>query len=147
VSNHIEVTCADCGELILAPEPAPICGGMGYAITKDGKQVCYPCSARRLLAKLREDGKGCLYLTWDEHTPTVTDWTGELRFKVRHSRKGKHNIAGTRYDVWFNLDGYEWWGVQYGEWTQVCHCRRTSRRLAPRERQGGECEARYLMAE
>ena len=34
----------------------------------------------------------------------------------------------TTYDVWFiGPDGKEWHGVQYGDLTQVCHCRRVGK--------------------
>ena len=60
----------------------------------------------------------------------VTNWPASLSFNcdVKLTRGG-HNIAGTRYDVWFNgPDGYIWHGVNYGENTMVCHCKRTKQK-------------------
>jgi hypothetical protein len=47
---------------------------------------------------------------------------------------GRHNIAGVRYDVWFRgPDGHVWWGVQYGDMTQICHCKRTKEECNPND--------------
>jgi len=59
-----------------------------------------------------------------EHT--LTNWPGTLRFDPHYIKKGRHNIAGTRYDVWFpGPDGHIWHGINYGENTQITHCKRT----------------------
>jgi hypothetical protein len=60
----------------------------------------------------------------------VANWPGTLEFKVAKMTVGHHNIAGTRYDVWFTVVNVEtgcrenWHGVQYGENTMICRCRR-----------------------
>ena len=70
---------------------------------------------------MTEHGRIMLYLSNGE----VMNWPGTLRFPA-HVRKGRHNIAGSRYDVWFaGPDGFQWHGVQYGDNTQICHCKRT----------------------
>lgn len=70
-----------------------------------------------------------LYLKHDKGGYYVSNWPGTLRFDCL-IRKGRHNIAGTRHDVWFDgPDGYVWHGTQYGEWTEICHCRRTQRKV------------------
>lgn len=56
------------------------------------------------------------------------NWPGSLEFRC-WTRTGNHNIARTRYDVWFyGPDGYIWYGVTYGEDTQLCHCKRTKKK-------------------
>lgn len=61
---------------------------------------------------------------------TASNWPHTLVFRA-HGQVGRHNIAGKRYDVWFNgPDGYEWHGVTYGDWTQLCHCKRTKRKAS-----------------
>lgn len=50
-------------------------------------------------------------------------WPGTLKIKC-HVRTGRHNIAGTRYDVWFTFNGKNFYGVTYGDKTQICHIRR-----------------------
>lgn len=63
--------------------------------------------------------------TWEDEYATVQNWPGTLSFSVEAMRRGSHNWAGTRYDVWFNDDrGRHWQGVQYGDMTSLLHCRR-----------------------
>ena len=99
----------------------------GYGIDKDDKKHCWACCAARECAAMIETGKAMLYLTMDKGRKWhVTDWPGHLVFKVSSYRKGRHNIASTRIDVWFRgPDGHTWHGVQYGENTEIVHCRRT----------------------
>lgn len=69
-----------------------------------------------------------LYLTRDTTKPypdyTVSNWPGSLRIPVRHVSIGRHNMAGKRYTAYFTHEGREWVGVQYGDNTQVLHCRK-----------------------
>ena len=119
-------TILDCGH---APTPQkPGSCGTGYGTDSAGKTACYECCAEQDRKQMREDGRITLYLSPDlEINPQawkVTNWPGTLRFPVGRLHKGRHNIAGTRYDVWFMFDNQTWHGVQYGENTQVCHCKR-----------------------
>lgn len=114
----------------------------GYATNKDGKKLCFDCCAVEDKKYMIEHGnsKGLpLYLTPAKNPPTtprlagetygtyeVTNWPGTLRFKCNKPKKNYHNIAGHRYDVWFDgPDGFLWHGVNYGENTQIVHCKRT----------------------
>lgn len=137
---HVEgvfFRCGVCGQV----KPVQTSCGTGYGYDSygdDAKPVCYSCCAEQDKQWMVEHGRIALYLTCEPaskaRTPSgrktageVTNWPGTLRFKC-HTRYGRHNIAGVRYDVWFNgPDGYEWHGVTYGNYTQVCHCRRTKR--------------------
>jgi hypothetical protein len=102
-----------------------------------GNKVCYACCAEYDKEYMRKHGKITLYLTHQnplkpgtvsakEDGWRVTNWPSSLILPVFHIRKGKHNIAGSRYDVWFYFEGREWWGRQFGENTQLVHCRRTN---------------------
>ena len=86
-----------------------------------------------------EHGKITLYLSYrtEKGLASVTgkpysfrsywlgNWPGSIKIIPHHVRKGRHNIAGTRYDVWFtDHKNRQWHGVQYGENTQLCHCKR-----------------------
>lgn len=80
--------------------------------------------------QMAETGKIVLFLTISEYMNMrlfqdgkLTNWPGSLEIPCRVKR-GRHNMAGTRYDVWFRLHGKEWHGVQYGDNTQICHCKR-----------------------
>ena len=126
MSKH-EFDCADCGEHKVHVNPTGN-GGVGYArVSEDGieKKVCYDCCGKRDLVQMEAEGRIALYLVKREGKQIVVNWPGTLSFPVRYSRTGRHNIAGTREDVWFTgPDGREWWGVSYGQWTQICRCKR-----------------------
>lgn len=149
--------CNDCGEV----KPLHTSGGTGYGITTRGKRqvkICYECCGKRdrkymetsdrimlYLSKIDHGGGYCAldrkdehirrtsyakYLETNSHHWEVSNWPGTLKFRCQE-KKGRHNIAGTRHDVWFtDHQGNEWWGVQYGEWTQICHCRKLKRKAA-----------------
>lgn len=113
-------------------------GAMGYATNDKNEKICYDCCGDDDERYMIKTGKMMLYLTaittaafsiHNESTYKVTNWPNTLSFNCGTVRKGRHNIAGTRYDVWFSgPDGHVWHGVQYGENTQVCHCKRTVER-------------------
>jgi hypothetical protein len=123
--------CNDCGKTIVKPEGS--CG-TGYATVAEGQKevkVCYACCAERDKKWMDENDKITLYLTEKPDGYEVNNWPGTLKFRVRRSRKGYHNIARSRTDVWFrDHAGREWWGVLYGEWTQLCHCKKLKRGAA-----------------
>lgn len=116
--NMNTFTCAECG----AEKEIQTSGGTGYGQDKTGRKVCYACCAEIDRAEMKETGRAVLYL---DGVQQVTNWPGTLRLAVRYSRQGNHNMAGSRTDVWFQgPDGKEWHGTQYGENSQLCHCRR-----------------------
>lgn len=98
----------------------------GYGNTADNRIACYSCCAEQDKKAMREHGKIDLYLTKNEKGAyRITNWPGSLVFCTTYASKGKHNIAGTRQDVWFKFNDKLWHGVQYGNNTQICHCRQT----------------------
>ena len=115
--------CSDCGKV----KPVQTEGGTGYGYyPENNRPICYACCAIRDKESMMETGRGLLYLVgeWPLEIEVV-NWPGTLRFKPHYWRKGSHNIARTRYDVWFTgPDGKPWHGTQYGEMTQICRCRR-----------------------
>lgn len=130
--------CVDCGNTF---KPTGV--GTGYGVVKqEGVEVkvCYECCGKRDAKDMEDTGKTVLYLTSTVKHPTereyelgyrdtkvytVTNWPGTLAFKVFMSKEGHHNFAGSRTDVWFRgPDGKLWWGVQYGDTTQLVHCKR-----------------------
>ena len=124
----------ECGHL--PTEPHASCT-TGYGTDKDGNRKCFQCCADSDRQEMIETGKATLYLSKSIGTEgiyagrevwTVGNWPGSLKFRTGPVRKGRHNIARTRYDVWFRgPDGKDWHGVQYGENTQVCHCHRLAK--------------------
>ena len=122
-------TCSQCGETKTYDGI-----GTGYGKNKAGEKICYECCAIADRADMIATGKATLYLaTKAEHSTygraIVSNWPGTLQFSGRYS-VGRHNIARKRYDVAFRgPDGFMWSGRKYGDNTQICHCRRTKRRV------------------
>jgi hypothetical protein len=123
-----EFTCAECK----ITKPVQIGGGTGYAQSDDGL-ICYDCCAIRDKADMIKTGKALLYLTTSTNgklafgmfgDAVVSNWPGTLKLNARF-KLGRHNIARSRYDVWFiGPDGKSWHGVQYGEYSQLTYCKR-----------------------
>jgi hypothetical protein len=125
--------------------PTQSSGGTGYGratkhMVEDGDAphekatICYACCAVTDRARMLKTGKATLYLTHKPFTAQdvayypfvdgkVTNWPESLSFPCRVKR-GRHNIARWRYDVWFKVDGQNWHGVSFGDNTQICHCKR-----------------------
>ena len=121
-----KVFCATCGA-----ECVPEGCTTGYGQDRDGRAHCFACCAERERESMIATGKAVLYLTVESAATggpawKIKDWPGRLAFSCNAMRDGKHNIARTRKDAWFHgPDGFLWHGVQYGENTQIIHCRRT----------------------
>jgi hypothetical protein len=126
--------CAQCG----AVKPVQTEGGTGYGYNERSEPVCYACCGANDMAAMRATGRATMYLTSEPNeghatcgminrnarNHYVSNWPGTLKIKCNHARKGSHNIARTRTDVWFTFDGQAWHGVQLGEWNQICRCRK-----------------------
>ncbi len=117
------VVCSKCGKEIVKPEHV----GTGYGRDKDNNIICYECCGKidaDQLENLPIGGRMMLYLVKrDDGLYYVTNWPGTLKIKCT-VRKGYHNIAGTRYDVWFTFNGKHFYGVTYGDNTEICHVKR-----------------------
>ena len=136
-----EFTCDECGQHIVHKSDLTT----GYAIDGQNRKICYECSAdidRQSMVETGHSRHLPLYLTISDGKHEVTNWPGTLRFRATHHRTGRHNLGGTRTDVWFvGPDGYIWHGVQISEQSQVCHCKRTKYRAeaAPRRPRPRRC--------
>lgn len=97
-------TCALCGA-----------DAEAYGTTSEGEQICHACCGRLDRQKLFRGEPITLY--WDG--TEVTNWPGTVRFVPTRTKKGSHNIAKTRTDVWFRAEGRNWHGVQLGEFSQI----------------------------
>lgn len=134
------IQCSLCGTLIPPPPEEDVGVGYGY-LAGTSSPICYQCCAEEDKRYMREHGKIVLYLNCEKWSDVkrlglvnrgcggwVNNWPGTLKIPC-FTKTGKHNIAGTRYDVWFKFEGYEWWGVCYGEDTQLVHCKRTKKKV------------------
>jgi len=92
--------------------------------------VCFECCGDQDRASMRQTGRAVLYLSKIGADWFVSNWPGTLRICTNFPGVcvGRHNIAGRRYDVWFNFEGCLWHGVTYGDNTQLCHVKRTKQR-------------------
>lgn len=119
--------CDDCGKPF--PVQRETCG-TGYATYKDKdgveKKICYACCAvrdRKALMGLKGREQYHLYLTKKDGKFFVSNWPSTLKIPVDYAVEGRHNLAGTRTDVGFTLDGKKFYGTQYGSMTEICHVR------------------------
>lgn len=121
------LTCSQCCTTIELPCSGEG-GGTGYAVTRDDKAICYPCAGENERRDLLAEGKGYLYLTRDDKGWKLTNWSGDFTIRLHAPpRKGAHNLARVRYDVWFGFGGADWHGVQIGDNTQVCRVKHLKR--------------------
>jgi len=118
-----QIICSNCGKQIVIAADSIAVGYCEINGETGPEKWCYACMADIDRAYMDQAGRIDLYLHGHEK---VTNWPGTLSFKVLTYRAGRHNIARTRTDVWFKHNGYYWHGVQYGEWTQIVHCKRTA---------------------
>lgn len=109
----------------------------GYGKMPDGKKYCFDCCGKWDQENMLKTGYAILYLSYDQkpgkylHTGfmcpqngKLSNWPGTLVIPISTIKIGRHNKAGRRFDVWFTYMGAEWHGVQYGDNTQICHCKR-----------------------
>ena len=138
--------CEKCGYA----GPWRVCGdgkaeGRLYGHTKDDHIHCDVCCGEADKADMIKTGHAILYLTIAEDIDyfnrgqrygerycrcSISNWPGTMKYATGRIVIGHHNMARKRYDVWFDgPDGYIWHGTQYGDNTQICHCKRTKERV------------------
>jgi hypothetical protein len=119
------LTCSRCHKEIDDSQVGPLGEHFGECGRDENEQpVCYVCCAIWDSELMKAQHKTVLYLSKSKTGQwLVSNWPGTLQIRVHQPRKGRHNIARTRYDVWFRYAGLCWHGVQYGEWTQILHCK------------------------
>lgn len=122
--------CSVCGRELQEREDSMT---TGYGVDGDGNKSCFDCCGKADIEYMKENGKTILYLSKRDDGWVVSNWPGTLKAHGVYVSKGRHNIAGTRYDTWFNgPDGHVWHGVRYGEWTEILHCKRTKETFDPK---------------
>ncbi len=114
--------CSKCGLL----KPVQTSGGTGYGVDrKTDAKTCYACIGEEDQKELENaviGDKFTHYLTNSNNEGyQVTNWPGSWKTGKLHCRKGRHNIAGCRYDVWFKVGKNYFHGVTFGNMTQICH--------------------------
>lgn len=129
-----ETICFQCNNGFVTKEGSI---GTGYGYNKDGHKICYACCGendKNELQNMKLGEKTCLYLSVkDNHenkmkfgqtycvgNATVTNWPGTYKKSVG-VKKGFHNIAGVRYDIWFTEGKNYFHGVRYGSDSEICY--------------------------
>lgn len=108
--------CSKCGKTITGDNFTP-----GYAL-ENGFVVCYACCAeidRRALSNAKIGQKFSMYL--NVKTQELNNWPGTFKIRLHYVKRGRHNLAGVRFDVWFGYAGKNFHGTSYGNNTDVCH--------------------------
>ena len=135
--------CHECGET----KPVQKFGGTGYCWDAENHKICYACCGKQDTKRMEAGERMCLYLsgsvkeggigmnrrtiihdrrrgeTYGAEQWYITNWPSTINIPVGVVNIGDHNIARVRYDVWFQYAGHNWHGVQYGDNTQIVHCR------------------------
>lgn len=94
----------------------------GYGTNKEGKKICFECIGKNDLEEMTNAKRGqkfTLYLCNSE----VSNWPGSFKSPIYGLSKGRHNIARYRYDFYFNVGKNKFHGVQFGDNTQIAHCK------------------------
>lgn len=121
-----QMICSQCGEIITAPALRSI--ATGYALGSDGEIVCYDCCAEHDKAQMRARLPIVLYVEWTRDSAEgllpsrVMNWCGSLRLPISYWSRGSHNIARTRFDIWFKFDGVAYHGVNIGD-NDILRCK------------------------
>lgn len=124
MKTHI-FTCSQCKKKI--KHKSDITTGYGTD-PKTNKKVCFKCCGENDARNLKNMAIGDkTYLYLDTKEKTLSNWPGTLKIAVCNVTLGRHNIAGNRYDVWFVYGDNCYWGVQYGDFTQICHIKRVKK--------------------
>lgn len=127
MTAHAPFRCTRCKRQI-TPDPNSVTAGYATRGTSRRK-ICFECAAHFDRVYMERHGAIDLHLT--ESTPAhycgeVTNWPGTLRFPVLSRKGGRHNIAGSRVDVWFrDHTGARWHGVHLGGMNTIARCKRT----------------------
>ncbi len=96
----------------------------GYGYDKDNNKICFACCGLNDAKELTElpIGKKTVQY-WDGKN--ITNWPSSLVIKPSYTTKGRHNIAGSREDIYFKFNGFNFHATQYGNNSQIAHIRKT----------------------
>jgi hypothetical protein len=120
---------ADCGHEIAALAPG-YTGGTGYAVTRDGRKICYQCAVENERKSMIETGRTVLYLVSRSPSPSkwhITDWASQLDFPAFNITRSEGYGFGRRYPIvtgrFRGPDG-KLWVFRNACDNQIARCRR-----------------------
>lgn len=99
--------------------------GYGYRYNNRTEKICYECCGdidRKGLEDLKQGGKYILYMNTAKKY--LSNWPGTFKIELSYIKEGRHNIAGKRFDTWFNFQGSKYHAVLYGTNTEVAHVKK-----------------------
>ena len=115
-----EFKCSQCGQDKKHESPV----STGYGTDKTGNKVCFECCGINDAKELNELPIGAKIVHyWDGKN--IVNWPSSLVIAPYYTHKGKHNMAGTREDIYFKFNGANFHAVQYGNFSQIAHIRKT----------------------
>lgn len=89
----------------------------------NGKKICYQCCAevdKQELNNLKVGEKTILYFDGEY----IINFPSTLKIKPYRISRARHNLAGFVNYAWFEFNGKNFIGKQYGNFSQICHVRR-----------------------
>lgn len=113
--------CSICDKPIIVSKD-----GQGYGVDDKGNLVCYACCAVQDRDYMLKHGEITLYLIKDGDNWVIQNWPGTLVIPALRISEGMHNWARVQRHVWFRYEGHDWHGVQVGDYSEVCRCKRVS---------------------
>jgi len=116
-----EFTCSQCGQNKVHESDF----STGYGRDKNNNIICYSCCGINDAKELTDLPKGKKTVQyWDGEN--IVNWPASLVIKPYYTTKGRHNMAGTREDIYFRFNGFKYHAVQYGKNSQIAHIRKTA---------------------
>lgn len=99
----------DCGH-----DVTPDGCGTGYAVTADGKKICYPCADSAMAAKLTTDNVVGVYIAGNEQS--VTTWSGGVLMRIVKHGSHRNGWHASEVHYWGALDADKryWYGRNGG---------------------------------
>jgi hypothetical protein len=90
------------------------------AVDPDNNHFCYHCCGEIDKETMRTEGKIILYYDGNK----LFNWPSTLIIIPIFTKKGKHNKAKTRFDIYFKFEDTNWHGIQYGSSSQLTYCKK-----------------------
>lgn len=74
----------------------------GYGTNKEGGKICFSCCGKNdILELINLQNKQKVWQYFDGKN--IVNWPSTMKIKPNFTKKGRHNIAGSREDVWFTI--------------------------------------------
>lgn len=95
--------------------------GSGYIRKSNNHKICYECCGINDKRNLSRYDHAELYLNDKQQ---ITNWAGTLKISPSRIKKSHNTFGVKRLDIWFVANGDAWYGVKYGDSTEVVRCKK-----------------------